>query len=66
MNYELFSIDNKDIHFEYYVYKLNDTNVILELYRGKIFSNIIKDFINKAIELFGMKIFNIKKSYQRT
>jgi hypothetical protein len=52
--------------FEYSVNSTNETSIIIELYRGKIFCYIIKEFINKSILLFGAKIFNIKKSFPRT
>ena len=36
---------------------------ILELYRGKIYCQIIKFFINIVTENLGTEIFCIKKSY---
>jgi len=39
---------------------------LLELYKGKLFSNILKVFINSCVEQFGTNIFSIKKSYSRT
>lgn len=39
---------------------------ILELYRGKIYCQIIKFFINIVTENLGTEIFCIKKSYPRT
>jgi len=39
---------------------------ILELYKGKLFSFLIKNFTNDCIDNFGTHIFSIKKSYNRT
>ena len=66
MNCELLSYINKDIHFEYSSYSTEEPNIILELYRGKLFCYIIREFINKAVNIFGIKIFNVKKTFQRT
>jgi hypothetical protein len=41
-------------------------NVNIELYRGKIYCNILNFFINMITKKFGTKIFNIKKTYQKT
>jgi len=46
--------------------KTNNVEPILELYKGKLYCNIIRYFINECIETFGTKIFSIKKSYQRS
>jgi len=61
MVYELHSYIDNNIEFEYSVNSTTTTSVILELYRGKIFCYIIKEFINKATSLFVIKIFNVKK-----
>ena len=66
MVYELHSYIDNNIEFEYSVNSTNETSIIIELYRGKLFCFIIKEFINKSISLFGTKIFSIKKSYPRT
>jgi len=56
----------------YYLVKIliiiNKKNIdpILELYRGKIYSNILNYFIFNCTKYLGKNIFNIKKSYQRT
>ncbi len=39
---------------------------IIELYRGKIYCNIINFFIYVVTKYLGKNIFNIKKSFQRT
>jgi len=39
---------------------------ILELYRGKIYCNIVNYFIFITTKYLGKQIFNVKKSYQRT
>ena len=69
MNFELHSYNDSKIHLEYQVTSSNTDNlpsIILELYRGKLFCSIIKDFIGMSIDIFGTKIFSIKKSYPRT
>ena len=47
---------------------INKKNVdpILELYRGKIYCNILNNFIFVCTKYLGKEIFSIKKSYQRT
>lgn len=47
---------------------INKKNVdpILELYRGKIYCNILNNFIFICTKYLGKEIFSIKKSYQRT
>ena len=42
MVYELHSYIDNNIEFEYSVKSTKETNVILELYRGKLFCHIIK------------------------
>jgi phosphorylated CTD-interacting factor 1 len=44
----------------------NEIDPILELYRGKIYCQIIKMFINLTTNILGTEIFSIKKSYSRT
>jgi len=66
MVYELHSYIDNNIEFEYSLNFTKDTSIVLELYRGKLFCHIIKDFINKATVLFGTKIFSVKKSFPRT
>ena len=44
----------------------NEISPILELYRGKVYANILKSFIYNCINNLGTKIFSIKKSYPRT
>jgi hypothetical protein len=39
---------------------------ILELYRGKIYCNILNNFIFVCTKYLGKEIFSYKKSYQRT
>ena len=47
---------------------INKKNVdpILELYRGKIYCNILSNFIFICTKYLGKDIFSVKKSYQRT
>jgi len=44
----------------------NNIDPILELYRGKIYCQIIKMFIHVVTEQLGTEIFSVKKSYPRT
>jgi len=44
----------------------NNIDPIMELYRGKIYCQIIKIFIHIITEELGTKIFSVKKSYPRT
>jgi len=45
---------------------ISELEPLLELHKGKLFSNILKVFINSCLEQFGTNIFSIKKSYSRT
>ena len=40
--------------------------ILLELYKGKLFSCLIKMFTNDCINQFGIQIFSVKKSFSRT
>ena len=66
MTYELHSYTDSNIELEYSNSFDKNINVVLELYRGKLFSNILNDFIYESIKIFGTKIFSIKKPYKRT
>lgn len=70
MNYQIYEIDkNKPSHmiFKTKYKEANNLNEpILELYKGKLFSYLIKVFTNDCVETFGHHIFSIKKSYSRT
>ena len=64
------SVDiNKNINF-FSTQITNSDNAeispILELYRGKVYANILKSFIYNCTNNLGTKIFSIKKSYPRT
>jgi hypothetical protein len=49
------------------IYKIkNEIDPILELYRGKIYCQIIKMFIHLTTSTLGIEIFSVKKSYSRT
>ena len=53
------------------MFKINQTNCpclepLLEMYKGKLFSNLIKLFTNDCITQLGTHIFSIKKFYSRT
>jgi hypothetical protein len=58
-------IDDSTI-LQYTDKKINNVEPLLEIYKGKIYCNIIRFFITECIKTFGTKIFSIKKSYQRT
>ena len=50
-------------------YTLNKTECvqpILELYKGKLFSSLLKSFMYNCISAFGTSIYSVKKSYNRT
>ena len=65
MNRKILQLD--DYNFISYVEKKTlGVEPILELYKGKLYCNIIKYFIDSCIKTFGSKIFSVKKSYQRT
>jgi hypothetical protein len=58
-------IDDSTI-LQYTEKKINKVEPLLEIYTGKLYCNIIRYFITDCIKTFGIKIFSIKKSYQRT
>ena len=66
MTYEMHSYTDNQIELEYTCPQQQELDLILELYRGKLFCHIIKEFINDATKIFGTKIFSIKKSFPRT
>lgn len=66
MTYEMHSYNDNNIELEYMCPNSKPVDLIIELYRGKIFCYIIKEFINDAVNLLGTKIFSIKKSFHRT
>ena len=70
MNYQIYEIDKSKPTHMIYKTKHKDKNdlvePILELYKGKLFSCLIKFFTYDCVETFGHHIFSIKKSYSRT
>ncbi len=51
------------------LYKENkelELNPLIELYRGKTYLNILKNFISNSLKSFNKHIFSIKKSHTRT
>ena len=46
--------------------KFEKTDPLLELYRGKLYNNILKKFIGISCNKLGNDIFSQKKSYPRT
>lgn len=65
MNYMIIENDNMKIQMKNPII-IYDLEPLLELHKGKLFSNILKVFINSCLEQFGTNIFSIKKSYSRT
>lgn len=59
-------IEKENIKYSYSPINTDELNPILELYRGKIYANILKSFIFSCVNNLGTKIFSIKKSYPRT
>ena len=59
-------IEKENIKYSYSPINTDELNPILELYRGKIYANILKSFIVSCVNNLGTKIFSIKKSYPRT
>ena len=54
-------IDNKYNKFLYIDYNTPKLEPMLELYKGKLFSFLIKLFITDCVTTFGTEIFSIKK-----
>ena len=57
--------DNK-INLFYKENKELELNPLIELYRGKTYLNILKNFISNSLKSFNKYIFSIKKSHSRT
>ena len=55
-----------NLKFEYLCNHEEEVSPVLELFRGKIYTHILKGFIFICINKLGPDIFNIKKSYPRT
>jgi hypothetical protein len=59
----------EDSNLKLKIRKNKENNLVdpmLELYKGKLFSFLIKNFTNDCTDNFGTHIFSIKKSYNRT
>ena len=52
--------------FSYKEQKSNNLEPLLEIYKGKLYSYLVKIFINDCVETLGTNIFSIKKSFSRT
>ena len=65
MNYMIIENQNMKIQMKNPI-NIYNLEPLLELHKGKLFSNILKVFINSCLEQFGTEIFSIKKSYSRT
>tara|TARA_B100001093_G_scaffold509074_2_gene572420 strand:- start:54 stop:1349 length:1296 start_codon:yes stop_codon:yes gene_type:complete len=55
-----------NLKFSYISKQDENLSPILELYRGKVYSNILKNFISSCTEKLNSHIFSQKKSYPRT
>ena len=69
MNFQIIEIDkDKSTNLKCQIKNTNVKNLepILELYKGKLFSYLVKFFSNDCIEILGTHIFSIKKSFSRT
>ena len=60
------NIELEHIKFSFKKLETDELNPILELYRGKLYANILKSFIYNCIHNLNTKIFSVKKSYPRT
>ena len=66
---QIIEIDkNKNTHLVFSTSQSSQKTLepIIELYKGKLFSCLIKLFTNDCINQFGTQIFSIKKSFSRT
>ncbi len=71
MDYQVIEIDkDKETNLKLKIKKNNKSNDIvdplLELFKGKLFSYLIKNFTSDCINNFGTHIFSVKKSFSRT
>jgi hypothetical protein len=69
MTYQTIEIDkNMPTYLKIQSKVINTKNIepLIELYKGRLFSNLIKSFTSDCINMFGTQIFSIKKSYSRT
>jgi hypothetical protein len=68
MNHIIEIDKDKNTHLIFATNQKSQKNVepLIELYKGKLFSCLIKMFTNDCIGQFGTHIFSIKKSYSRT
>ena len=65
----LIELDNdKPTHIKFITKQMTTKPLepLLELYKGKLYTSLIKLFINDCVQLLGYHIFSIKKSYSRT
>jgi len=58
--------NNQNIIFESIKQNTKPIEPLLELYKGKLFSSLLKTFQNDCINIFGTEIFSKKKSHSRT
>ena len=57
--------ESEELKFTFKKNKNTILSPLLELYRGKVYINILKSFINNSINCFGKEIFSKKKSCVR-
>jgi hypothetical protein len=59
---------NTNMHLKFHTSQTSNKLLepLIELYKGKLYSCLIKLFINDCVKIFGTHIFSIKKSYSRT
>ena len=63
---ELVFISKSNVEIYYYKYETLEPNLLLELYRTKLFLQVQSIFIKKMLIKFGKNIFNRKKNFNRT
>ena len=66
---QIIELDNdKPTHIKFITKQMTTKPLepLLELYKGKLYTSLIKLFINDCVQLLGYHIFSIKKSYSRT
>jgi hypothetical protein len=60
------NIKNTFYEINYNNFEHQETSILLELYRGKLYNELINKFIYSSLKNFNEKIFSNKKKYYRT
>lgn len=60
------NIKNKFFDISFNNNKSDDTTILLEIYRGKLYNELLNKFIQVCLKNFNEKIFSNKKKYYRT